>query len=112
MFLRRLLSKRSLLTGGAAAVGLAVANTKSARAAAPIDDLASNEGLYIDKSTFKVMRGMAKTDPTAQIMKLGARPVDQGAIIFRSGDQLYIADAAPAGAHMLNSFRDAFAPPG
>ena len=26
-------------------------------------------------------------------MKLGARPVDQGAIIFRSGDQLYIVDA-------------------
>jgi hypothetical protein len=45
-------------------------------------------------------------------MKLGARPVDQGAIIFRSGDQLYIVDAVPAGAHMLNSFRDAFAPPG
>ena len=43
------------------------------------------------------MRGMAKTDPTAQIMKLGSRPVDQGAIIFRSGDQLYIVDAVPAG---------------
>jgi hypothetical protein len=112
MLLSKLLSKRSLLTGGAATVGLAVANTTSAHAAAPIDDLASNEGIFVDKGTFKVMRGMAKTDPTAQIMKLGARPVDQGAIIFRSGDQLYIVDAVPAGAHMLNSFRDAFAPPG
>jgi hypothetical protein len=112
MFLARILSKRSLLTGGAATVGLAVANTKIVHAAAPIDDLVSNEGIYVDKGTFKVMRGMAKTDPTAQIMKLGARPVDHGAIIFRSGDQLYIVDAVPAGAHMLNSFRDAFAPPG
>src|SRR5262245_17707688 len=112
MLLSRLLSKRSLLTGGAATVGLAVANTNTVHAAAPIDDLATNEGFFVDKGTFKVMRGMAKTDPTAQIMKLGARPVDQGAIIFRSGDQLYIVDAVPSGAHMLNSFRDAFAPPG
>ena len=112
MFLTRLLSKRSLLTGGVAAVGAAVANSRIARAAAPIEDLATNEGIFVDKGTFKVMRGTAKADPTAQIMKLGARPVDQGAIIFRSGDQLYIVDAVPSGAHMLNSFRDAFAPPG
>ena len=112
MFLSRLLSKRSLLTGGAATVGLAVANARIAHAAAPIEDLAANEGIFVDKGTFKVMRGMAQVDPAAQIMKLGARPVDQGAIIFRSGDKLYIVDAVPAGAHMLNSFRDAFAPPG
>ncbi|HEU0060116.1 MAG TPA: hypothetical protein VFR19_09590 [Hyphomicrobiaceae bacterium] len=106
-------SKLSLLAIAAASVGLAVALSHFATAATqPIDDLASNEGIYVDKGSFKVMRGMAKTDPTAQIMKLGARPVDQGAIIFRSGDQLYIVDAVPAGAHMLNSFRDAFAPPG
>jgi len=106
-------SNISLLAIAIASVGLAVGVSRFATAATqPIDDLASNEGIYVDKGSFKVMRGMAKTDPTAQIMKLGARPVDQGAIIFRSGDQLYIVDAVPSGAHMLNSFRDAFAPPG
>jgi hypothetical protein len=107
-----LVSKRALLTYGVASAGLAVADVRIVAAAAPIDDLAINEGIFVDKGTFKVMRGMAKVDPAAQIMKLGARPVDQGAIVFRSGDQLYIVDAVPAGAHMLNSFRDAFAPPG
>ena len=37
MLLSKLLSKRSLLAGGAATVGLAVANTRIAHAAAPID---------------------------------------------------------------------------
>jgi hypothetical protein len=107
-------SKISLLAIVVASVGLAVGVARFATAATqPIDDLASNEGIYVDKGSFKVMRGVAKTDPTAQIMKLGARPVEEGAIIFRSGDQLYIVDAVPAGAaRMLNSFRDAFAPPG
>ena len=106
-------SKVSLLAIAVASIGIAVGVSRFATAAAPIDDLASNEGIYVDKGNFKVMRGMAKTDPTAQIMKLGARPVEEGAIIFRSGDQLYIVDAVPAGGpHMLNSFRDAFAPPG
>lgn len=104
----------SLIAIAIASIGIAVGASRLATAATqPIDDLASNEGIYVDKGSFKVMRGMAKTDPTAQIMKLGARPVEEGAIIFRSGDQLYIVDAVPAGgARMLNSFRDAFAPPG
>jgi hypothetical protein len=75
--------------------------------------LTAYDGIHVDKGTFKIMRGSEKTDPTAQITKLGARPVEEGAIIFRSGDQLYIVDAVPAGgSRMLNSFRDAFAPPG
>jgi hypothetical protein len=107
------ISKRALLTSGIASAGLAVADVSIVSAAAPVDDLANNEGIYVDKGTFKVMRGTAKTDPTAQIMKLGARPVEEGAIIFRTGDKLYIVDAVPAGGpHMLNSFQDAFAPPG
>ena len=106
-------SKISLLAIAVASIGLAVGAHASQRPQLPIDDLASNEGIFVDKGTFKVMRGTAKTDPSAQIMKLGARPVEEGAIIFRSGDQLYIVDAVPAGGvRMLNSFRDAFAPPG
>ena len=106
-------SKISLLAIAVASIGLAVGVSRFATAAAPIDDLVSNEGIYVDKGTFKIMRGTAKTDPSAQIMKLGARPVDEGAIIFRSGDKLYIVDAVPAGGpRMLNSFSGAFSPPG
>ena len=106
-------SKISLLAIAVASIGLAVGVSRFATAAPQPDGLASNEGIYVDKGTFKVMRGTAKTDPTAQIMKLGARPVEEGAIIFRSGDQLYIVDAVPAGGpRMLNSFSNAFSPPG
>jgi hypothetical protein len=107
------LSKRSLLAIGAASVGLAVAESQLAGAAAPdVPDLANNEGIFVDKNTFKVVRGTAKTDPAAQIAKLGARPATEGAIIFRSGDKLYIVDAVPGGGTMNLRFEGAFSPPG
>src|SRR3974377_916591 len=95
-----LLSKRSLLTFGATSVGLVVAESRLVSAAPSIDDLGNNEGIFVDKNTFKVVRGMAKGDPAAQIAKLGARPATEGAIIFRSGDKLYIVDAIPGGGTM------------
>jgi hypothetical protein len=60
-----------------------------------LGQLASNEGIYVDVKDFKVMKGQAKGDPTAQIAKLGARKVSDGAIIFRSGDAFYIVDTKP-----------------
>jgi hypothetical protein len=57
--------------------------------------LASNEGIYVDMKDFNIMKGVAKGDPSAQIAKLGARKVADGAIIFRSGDGLYIVDSKP-----------------
>ena len=107
-----LLSKRSLLTVGAASVGLVVADSRFAGVALSIDDLGNNEGIFVDKNTFKIVRGMAKGDPAAQIAKLGARPATEGAIIFRSGDKLYIVDAVPGGVTMNLQFEGAFAPPG
>jgi hypothetical protein len=54
-------SKISLLAIAFASVGLAVGVSRFATVAPkPIDDLTSNEGVYVDKGTFKVMRGMAK----------------------------------------------------
>jgi len=44
---------------------------------------------------FNITKGVAKGDPAAQIAKLGARKVSDGAIIFRSGDALYIVDGKP-----------------
>jgi hypothetical protein len=107
-----LISKRTLLTTGAASAGLVVTDSRFVVAATPIDDLVNNEGIFVDKSTFKVVRGMAKGDPSAQIAKLGARPANEGAIIFRSGDKLYIVDAVPGGGTMNLRFEGAFAPPG
>jgi hypothetical protein len=106
------LSKRSLLALAGTSLGLAIVRSRRAVAATPIDDLVNNEGIFVDKSTFKVVRGMAKGDPSAQIAKLGARPANEGAIIFRSGDKLYIVDAVPGGGTMNLRFEGAFAPPG
>lgn len=60
-----------------------------------LGQLASNEGIYVNVKDFKIMKGQAKGDPSAEITKLGARKVSDGAIIFRSGDALYIVDSKP-----------------
>jgi len=106
------LSKVSYLAVGVV-IGVAVAATQLAGAAStPIGDLGSNEGIFVNKTTFKIVKGASKTDPQAQIAKLGARAVTEGAIIFRSGDKLYIVDAVPGGGQMDLMFEGAFAPPG
>lgn len=78
---------------GVATVGIAVAASQRAG----LGELAHNEGILVDVKTFKIVKGAAKNDPTAQIVKLGARPVAEGAIVFRTGDKLYIADGNPVG---------------
>src|SRR5262245_26021061 len=60
-----------------------------------VGQLASNEGIYVDMKDFNIMKGVAKGDASAQITKLGAKKVSDGAIIFRSGDSLYIVDSKP-----------------
>ena len=60
-----------------------------------VGQLASNEGIYVDMKEFKINKGVAKGDPQAQLTKAGAREVSDGAIIFRSGDKLYIVDSRP-----------------
>jgi hypothetical protein len=60
-----------------------------------VGKLDNNEGLYVDMKEFKINKGVAKGDPAAQIKKSGAREVSDGAIIFRSGDKLYIVDGRP-----------------
>jgi hypothetical protein len=100
---------------GVASIGLAVvAASQLAGAAAPLalGDLANDEGIFVNMKTFKVVKGASPTDTAAQITKLGARPVTEGAIIFRSGNQLYIVDAVPGGGQMNLLFEGAFAPPG
>ena len=62
----------------------------------PLGSLASNEGIYVDVKEFKVAKGAAKGDVSAQLSKAGAREVADGAIIFRSGNRLYIVDGRAA----------------
>ena len=62
-----------------------------------VRQLASNEGIYVDMKDFKITKGTAKGDPAAQIAKLGARKISDGAIIFPHGDDLYIVDSRPPG---------------
>src|SRR5262245_65376833 len=76
----------------AAAVGL-LSGTSSIAWAQNALSIANNDSIYIDASTFKVSPGKAKGDVAAQIKKSGARELGE-AIVFRSGDKLYIIDAA------------------
>jgi hypothetical protein len=61
-----------------------------------LGQLARNEGIYVDMKEFKINKGLAKGDPSAHLAKSGAREVSDGAIIFRSGDKLYIVDGQPS----------------
>src|SRR5262249_55217273 len=45
---------------------------------------------------FKVMPGKGKGDVATQIKSLGARELGPGAIVFRSGEKLYIVDGVAA----------------
>ena len=58
--------------------------------------LGDNDGIFVDRKSFKVVRGNgAKGDPAAALAHLGAKEVAAGAIIYRSGDKLYIMDGTP-----------------
>ena len=62
-----------------------------------VPSLADNQGIYVDKATFKLTMGAAQaSDPVALITKMGGKEVANGAVIFRSGDKLYIVDGKPA----------------
>ena len=52
--------------------------------------IADNDSIYIDGTTFAVTPGRGTGDTSTQIKTLGARDLGPGAIIFRSGEKLYI----------------------
>ena len=80
-----------------AAVVVALMSSVSTMALAQSQDasrtIANNNSLLIDGRTFSVTPGNATGDVSAQIAKLDAHELGAGAIIFRSGDKLYIADS-------------------
>jgi hypothetical protein len=60
-----------------------------------IGSLSDNEGIVVDLKTFKIAKGSASGDPAAGLVMLNAKQVAAGAIVFRTGDSLYIIDAQP-----------------
>ncbi len=105
-------SRYVVLMAAVAAIGFAAAGPnvafaqakKDDKAAAPaplknvIGEIGDSEALYIDAGTFQVAKGRkkGKDDAAALAQKLRAGPLPQGAIIFRSGDKLYLAGAGNA----------------
>src|SRR5258708_27903063 len=91
----RSLRAASSLALVAAVVGLASLSTRSAMAQSQQTHaiIGDNESILIDGKTFKLTVGKAKSDSSAPIRVLGARELDPGALIFRSGEKLYIVDS-------------------
>ena len=77
---------------------------RSAQERTQLGALNANEGIYVDVKGFGVIKGSAKSDPTAQLSKLGATEVKEGAIIIRVGDKLYLVDTDPAAKSMYNGW--------
>lgn len=86
--------RRNPAVGIAAVVALAALSVTPALAQSQDTGrtLGNGESLFIDGRTFSVTPGTSKNDLANQIERLGARPLGAGAIIFRSGDGLYILD--------------------
>jgi hypothetical protein len=61
----------------------------------PALNIADNDSVYIDGKDFRLIPGKAKGDVSAEIKKLDTRPL-ASAIVFRSGNTLYIADMPAA----------------
>jgi hypothetical protein len=94
------LSRNTVLVMGFAAIGLASGAATLGIAQVPSQDvisaLSNNQGIFVDKASFNVVKGnSAKNDPAVSLAKMGAREILAGAIIFRSGDKLYIVDGTP-----------------
>lgn len=92
-------SRLTFLVLGAAALALAASLPKLAVSAperTQLGPLNASEGIYVNSKSFGIIKGAAKVDPTeAQLTKLGAKEVKEGAIIFRVGDKLYLVDTDP-----------------
>ena len=61
-----------------------------------VAELGNNEGVYVDKTTFKLHMGKPKAIPASEALAKGAHEVSTGAIIFRHDGKVYLMDAKPA----------------
>ena len=80
-------------TASCFAIGLACFPlAAAAQAPATPGTIADNDSVFIDGTTFKLTPGKAKASASHLIKTLGARQLGPGAIVFRSGNELYIVD--------------------
>lgn len=101
--------KFALLVMGTAALVSAAFMSKLAFSATQLGPLNATEGIYVDRKGFDIVKGTAKGDPTANLVKLGAKEVKEGAIIVRVGEKLYLVDADPTAKHYYTGWAgDAF----
>jgi hypothetical protein len=86
---KRIVAASFLIAGGllGQAGSIAAADERSGL------NIGDSDSVFVDGKTFQIIPGRAKSDATAQIKNLAARELGPGAIIIRSGDKLYIADA-------------------
>jgi hypothetical protein len=57
-----------------------------------LGQLGNNEAIVVDLKSFNIAKAGAKGDTSSHIDKLKAREVAEGAVIFRTGNKLYIVD--------------------
>jgi hypothetical protein len=74
-------------------VALAVGATTALAQAQKSDAIADTDSVFIDGKTFQIIPGKGRADLGEKLKAMGAREIGPGAIIFRSGDRLYIAGA-------------------
>jgi hypothetical protein len=76
-------------------IGLAagVSATPEARSQPASGTIADQESIFIDPQTFSIVPGRVRPDGLGAIRSLGGRDLGGGAIIYRSGDRLYILGA-------------------
>ena len=94
---------KSLLIGTAAVVLIsAPVSLAVAQSALSIGD---NDSVLIDGNSFTVVPGKGKGGASTLITRLGAQALGPGAVVFRSGDKLYIAGTGPIEGVRLGSDR-------
>jgi hypothetical protein len=86
-------------------MGLFGAGTASAQRLPPTT-IDNNDSIFIDGKNYTVSSGHAKGDVSTLVETLGARDLGPGAIVFRSGERLYIVSAPPPLSSAHNQISD------
>jgi hypothetical protein len=106
---RQMRSSGNFLVFGATAIAAVVGLAPLSAAQAPpqIDELINNEGIFFDAKSGKTAKAQAKNEGWIQAAKQKAIEIGQGAVIFRSGDKLYLIEGNPdAPIQTMKSFQD------
>ena len=98
------MTKVKALLIGAGAV-LLISDPVSVAVAQSALTIGDNDSVLIDGNSFTVVPGKGKGGASTLITKLGAQALGPGAVVFRSGDKLYIAGTGPIEGVRLGSDR-------